>query len=449
MQKKESFNPYTGEFGKIPPQKIEFEEYVLGAIIVEQQSLENIVTIIKPESFYKEVHQNIYRAIIDLYNESMPIDIITVSDNLKKKNLLDVIGGSYYIGVLASKVSSSYDILPYAMIIHECFIKRELLKLSQEIEKNAYDDNSDVLDILTQAEDKIFNITTNNTGKEPVSLINIVNNCAKQIEKVQKGEIMGVKTGYCQLDKIVHGWQNTDLIIIAGRPSMGKTAFLLHSALNNGVPSLIFSHEMSAHQLGNRAISQKMNFTGNDIKRGNIDWGVYEQKLNSLNLPVYVDDCSNRSVLEIKSITRKHIRKYGVKIIFVDYLQLMTDEGQNRNLEVGNITRKLKAVAKELNIPVVLLSQMSRSIETRSVKEPVLSDLRDSGNIEQDADVVIFVHRPGKYSKDADEREVQFIIAKHRNGELGVADYMFSGETMSYFDRDEFGNEYKERDVAF
>jgi len=404
-------------YGKVPPQAKELEEAVLGAIMLEKSAFDTVSEIIKPECFYVEAHQLIFKVMQQLQNDSVPIDILTVVEGLKSKNELDLVGGPYQITKLTNSVVSAANIDAHARIILQKFIQRELIRISGEIIGDAYEDSTDVFDLLDESETKMFNITNNYLKKN----------------------FSGVPSGFPTLDRITYGWQPTDLIILAARPSVGKTAFALNLARNAAlhptkpIPVGFFSLEMSAPQLVQRILSAESEIKMEKISRGKLEDYEYQQ-LHAKGLkkleraPLYIDDTAALNIFEFRAKARRLVNKHKVGIIIIDYLQLMSgsgDRNNNREQEISNISRSLKALAKELNIPIVALSQLSRAVETRKEsKMPQLSDLRESGAIEQDADMVMFIYRPEYYevmSNDMGESthgETHVRIAKHRNGQL-------------------------------
>jgi replicative DNA helicase len=423
------------DFGKIPPQAIELEEAVLGAIMLEKDAIIEVIEILKPESFYREENQKIFKAIIDLYRINKGIDILTIGEQLRKNNQLEEIGGPAYLSQLQMRVSSAYHIEFHAQIIHQKYIQRELIRISSDIQNRAFDESIDVKDLIDYSESEIFKISIDNIINESEKLVVIGNEYINYLAKIRDSEIklLGVPSGFTKLDRITSGWQDTDLIIIAARPGNGKTSEALIFAMNAsdmGFTVDFYSLEMSKRQLFNKALS---NYTGlensyiRSAKMTDNEWNKIEDTIVKIeNLPLYIDDTPALKLMEFRAKARRNKMKYGTKLIIVDYLQLMRspdDAKGGREAEVSSISRGLKAVAKELNVPIIALSQLNRSIESRGgSKRPQLSDLRESGAIEQDADIVIFIHIPEKYGILTDEEGnstanvMQNIIAKHRNG---------------------------------
>ncbi|HJX71280.1 MAG TPA: replicative DNA helicase, partial [Bacteroidales bacterium] len=405
------------ELGKIPPQAIELEEAVLGAIMLEKNAIVEVMDILTPESFYKEEHQKIFQAIIDLSSSDKAIDILTVTEELRKRNQLDAVGGPLYITQLTSRVASAAHVDFHSRIVAQKFIQRELIRVATEIQNRAFDDSIDVNDLLDFSESELFNVAQSNIKKETLKINVLIKEALNQIEEAGKREdsLIGVPSGFTKLDRLTSGWQKSDLVIIAARPSMGKTALVLtmarSMAVMNNKSVAIFSLEMSNLQLVNRLIVAETELPSDRIRNGRLkdyEWEQLDYKINSLlEAPIYIDDTPAISIFELRAKCRRLKRQHHIDIIIIDYLQLMTgstDTRGNREQEVSNISRALKGIAKELNVPVIALSQLNRSVEIRSgSKRPQLSDLRESGAIEQDADMVIFIHRPEKYGFLEDE----------------------------------------------
>jgi replicative DNA helicase len=440
------------DLGRIPPQAVELEEAVLGAIMLEKDAIIEVIDILKPESFYKEEHQKIFQAIIDLSSNDKAIDILTVTEEMKKRKELDEVGGPLYITQLTSRVASAAHIDYHARIIAQKYIQRELIRISTEIQNQAFDESIDVNDLLDFSESELFNVAQGNIKKETIKLNVLIKEAINQIEEASKREdsLSGIPSGYTKLDRLTSGWQNSDLIIIAGRPSMGKTAFVLSMARNITIEHkksvAFFSLEMASIQLVNRLIVMETELPSNRIRNGNLaqyEWEQLDYKIKKLvEAPIYIDDTPAISIFELRAKCRRLKRQYDIDVIVLDYLQLMTgtpDTKGNREQEVSNISRSLKGIAKELDVPVIAISQLNRSVEIRSGnKRPQLSDLRESGAIEQDADMVIFVHRPEKYGFMEDEEGnslkgiAEIILAKHRNGPIGDVNLRFREECAKF-----------------
>lgn len=442
------------ELGKLPPQAIELEEAVLGAIMLEKNAIVEVMDILTPDSFYKEEHQKIFQAIIDLSSNDKAIDILTVTEELKKRNQLDEVGGPVYITQLTSRVASAAHVDFHSRIVAQKFIQRELIRVATEIQNRAFDDSLDVNDLLDFSESELFNVAQSNIKKETIKINVLIKEAINQIEEAGKREdsLVGVPSGFTKLDRLTSGWQKSDLIIIAARPSMGKTALVLtmarSMAVMNNKSVAIFSLEMSNLQLANRLIVAETELPSDRIRNGRLkdyEWEQLDYKINSLlEAPIYIDDTPAISIFELRAKCRRLKRQHDIDIIIIDYLQLMsgtTDTRGNREQEVSNISRALKGIAKELDVPVIALSQLNRSVEIRSgSKRPQLSDLRESGAIEQDADMVIFIHRPEKYGFLEDEEGnslkglAEIILAKHRNGPIGEIVLRFKDEFAKFVD---------------
>src|SRR6478609_3504041 len=430
-------------YGKVPPQAKDLEEAVLGAIMLEKGAFDAVIEILKPECFYVDAHQRIYRAMQGLANKRQPIDILTVVEELRFREELDMIGGPYYVTKLTNTVVSSANIEAHARIILQKFIQRELIRISGEIISDAYEDSTDVFDLLDQAESKIYEVTSTHLRNNYETIDSVLVKTIQRIEDLRhkNEDITGVPSGFPSLDKVTYGWQSTDLIILAARPSVGKTAFALNLARNAALHPTkptgvgLFSLEMSAGQLVQRILSAESEIWLEKISRGKLE--EYEMKqlfqkgIQKLaTAPIFIDDTAALNIFELRAKCRRLKNKHNVGLIIIDYLQLMSGTGENRNTnreqEISRISRDLKGLAKELQVPIIALSQLSREVEKRSQgnKMPQLSDLRESGAIEQDADMVMFLYRPEYYDINANEfgesnkGETHVRIAKHRNGSL-------------------------------
>lgn len=457
------------EKGKIPPQAIDLEEVVLGAMMIDKKGVDEVIDILSPEAFYKDSHKYIFEAIFKLFENSEPIDLLTVSSQLKKDEKLDLVGGDFYLISLTQRVSSSAHIEFHARIILQKYIQRSLIKISNEIIEEAYDETKDVFDLLDNAEAKLYEVTQGNVKKSTETAQSLVIQAKKKIEEISNKEgLSGIPTGFDKLDKLTSGWQPSDLIIVAARPGMGKTALTLTMARNIAVdfnqPVAFFSLEMSSVQLITRLISSETGLSSEKLRTGKLEKHEWEQlnvKVKTLEqAPLFIDDTPSLSIFDLRAKARRLASQHKIKLIMVDYLQLMTaggnQKGGNREQEISTISRNLKALAKELNIPVIALSQLSRAVETRGgTKRPLLSDLRESGAIEQDADIVSFIYRPEYYKIDEwdddehspTEGQGEFIVAKHRNGGLDEIRLKFLGHLGKFEDLDEFNfsNEYQSR----
>lgn len=428
------------ESGKIPPQSIEIEQAVLGALMLERNALTAVIDILKPGVFYKDAHQKIYLAITRLFARTEPVDILTVTNELKSQGVLDEVGGPYYITQLTNRVASSANIEYHARILLQKFIQRELIRISGSVIRDAYEDTTDVFELMDEAEQELFNVSENNFRRAHADMQSLVREAIDEIQAARDsdGHLRGVPSGFDDLDKVTAGWQKSDLVVLAARPGMGKTAFVLSMARNSSVdfkkPIAIFSLEMSAVQLVTRLISSESEISGEKLRKGNLEdyeWEQLTKKVGPLlESPMYIDDTPALSVFELRAKCRRLKEQHDIQMVVIDYIQLMTagidTKNGNREQEISTISRSLKSLAKELNIPVIVLSQLNRSVETRGgSKKPQLSDLRESGAIEQDADMVLFIYRPEYYGIDQDEDDrptagmAKLIIAKHRNGALG------------------------------
>lgn len=440
-RRKPSIDLSTMVYGKIPPQAKELEEAVLGAIMLEKSAFDNVVEILKPECFYVEAHQRIFKSFQSLAQKSLPIDILTVVEELKTKEELDLIGGPYAITKLTNIVVSTANIEAHARIILQKFIQRELIRISGEIIGDAYEDTTDVFDLLDESESKMFNITNNYLKKNFDDIGTVLVKTIQRIDDLRnkQEDISGVPTGFPTIDRVTYGWQPTDLIILAARPSVGKTAFALNlarsAALHPTKPTGVgfFSLEMSASQLVQRILSAESGIMLEKISRGRLEdyemQQLYSKGITKLSdAPIYIDDTAALNIFEFRAKARRLVNKHNVGLVIIDYLQLMSgsgDRNSNREQEISRISRDLKGLAKELQVPIIALSQLSRAVESRKEsKMPQLSDLRESGAIEQDADLVMFLYRPEYYEiltnemGESNRGETHVRIAKHRNGSL-------------------------------
>lgn len=452
------------ENGKLPPQAVELEEAVLGALMLEKDALSEVIDILKPEAFYKESHKKIFEAIQELFSASEPVDILTVTQKLRKNATLDYVGGPYYISQLSNRVSSSANTQYHAKIILQKHIARELIRISTETIQEAYEDTTDVFDLLDKAESNFFKIADGNIVKSYDKMSTLLGNAVKQIEQAAanvNGGLTGVPSGFTEMDRLTNGWQKSDLLILAARPGMGKTAFVLSMARNMAVdfkrPVAIFSLEMSSIQLVQRLISSETQLPNDKLKKGNLEpfeWEILQSRIAALSdAPLYIDDTAQLSIFELRAKARRLVQQHGVQCVVIDYLQLMTVGGNdshfkgvgNREQEVSMISRSLKALAKELSIPVIALSQLSRQVEQRGGdKRPQLSDLRESGGIEADADMVMFIYRPEYYGLTEDQNQnstagtAQIIVAKNRHGKTTDIDLKFIDHLGRFEDLDSF-----------
>ena len=453
------------ERGKIPPQAIDLEEVVIGAMMIDKKGVDSVIDILHPEVFYKESHQFIFESIVKLFENTEPIDILTVSAKLKSLGNLDKVGGDYFLVQLSQKVSSSAHIEYHARIILQKYIQRSLIRISSEIIEDSYDETKDVFNLLDTAESKLYDVTQGNIKKSTETAQSLVIQAKKKIEEISnKDGLSGVPSGFPELDKLTSGWQPSDLIIVAARPGMGKTALTLSMARNMSVakkiPVAFFSLEMSSIQLITRLISSETGLTSEKLRTGNLEKFEWEQlnvKVSALeNAPLYIDDTPSLSIFDLRAKARRLSSQYGIKLIVLDYLQLMTigstQKTGNREQEISTISRNLKALAKELDIPIIALSQLSRAVELRGgVKRPILSDLRESGAIEQDADIVSFLYRPEYYKMDEWDDEdhssalgqAEFIVAKHRNGGLNSIKLKFINSLGKFENLSSYDNPFE------
>lgn len=447
--------------GKLPPHDTQVEEIVLGELMLEQDAYMNVSDLLVPESFYDPVNAKIYEAIQTLGFNQRPIDIVSVTEQLRMNGTLEEVGGSVRIAELTSRVYSAANVEYHAKIIANKYLSRRLIQFASKIEGEAFDESNDVDELLQRAEGQLFEISQTQLKRDVTQIDPVLNLAIEQIHLAANTEsgLSGLQTGFTGLDKMTSGWQNSDLIIIAARPAMGKTAFVLSMAKNMtvdyNIPVAIFTLEMDNVQLVKRLLSNVADLEGEKIKSGQLTPEEHDRlndRLRQLySTPLYLDETPGLSITELRTKARRLVRERGVKMIMIDYLQLMTASGMkfgSREQEVSTISRSLKALAKELHIPVIALSQLNRSTETRDDKRPVLSDLRESGAIEQDADIVCFIHRPEYYTKtgfDKEENDVrglaELIIAKHRSGAVGDVQLRFVKQFARFQNWDGGGEE--------
>ncbi len=461
-RKQAKANSEEQNYGHLQPQAIQIEQAVIGALLIEHEAYSLVSEILKPQSFYDHRHELIYAAIQSLALNERPVDILTVTEQLSKDDTLDEAGGAYYITELSGMVTSSAHVEYHARIIAQKSLARQLITYTSQIQTKAFDAAADVDELMQEAEGKLFEISQTNLRKDYTQIDPIIKEAYAQLQRAaaQEDGLTGIASGFTDLDKITNGWQNSDLIILAARPAMGKTAFALTMAKNMAVdqkiPVALFSLEMSNVQLVNRIIINVCEISGEKIKSGNLapyEWAQLDHRIREMyGAPLFIDDTPSLSVFELRTKARRLVREHGVRAIMIDYLQLMNASGMtyhSRQEEVSNISRSLKGLAKELNIPIIALSQLNRGVESREGeqgKRPQLSDLRESGAIEQDADIVIFIHRPEYYHiyADAQGRDLhgmaEIIIAKHRNG--AVADVLLHFKSkFARFENPSNGNE--------
>ena len=441
-------------FGKVQPQALPLEEAVLGALMLDREALPIVMDILRPESFYHETHQHIYRSIIRLFERSNPVDILTVTEELRKTGDLEKVGGSYYLVELTNRVASAANIEYHARIIAQKHIQRELIRVSTNTIKDAYEDTTDVFTLLDDAEKGLFGITQNNLSKTFESMGTLSSRVLKQVEELsgKTDGLTGVPTGFTDLDRLTSGWQPSDLIILAARPGMGKTSCVLAMALNaardfnKGVA--LFSLEMASTQLVQRLISMESEIAGSKMRNGKLEdyeWQQLQTTVERLSsVPIFIDDTPGINIFELRAKCRRLKMQHDIQLVIIDYLQLMTGASENnrnanREQEIAGISRALKNMAKELSVPVIALSQLSRAVEVRGgSKRPQLSDLRESGAIEQDADIVSFIYRPEYYGILEDEQGqslkgiAEFIVAKHRHGALDTVKLKFTDQFAKF-----------------
>jgi len=439
----------------LQPQALELEEAVIGALMIEQDAFPKVSEILKSDSFYDHRHRVIYEAVANLSLNQRPIDILTVTEQLKSNGTIDEAGGALYVTQLAGKVSSSAHIEYHARIIAQKAMARELIAFTGNIQAKAFDDTTDISELLGEAENQLFQIAHQNVKKDFACIDTVLVESMERIYTASKRSqgMSGLASGFRELDNITSGWQKSDLIILAARPAMGKTAFALsmakNIAVNNQHPVALFSLEMSNVQLVNRLISSVCEISGGKLRDGRLapyEWSILDSKVNALQTaPIYLDDTPSLSITEFKNKAVRLKQEHNVELIIIDYLQLMNASGirvGNRQEEISTISRNLKGVAKELDIPIIALSQLNRGVEGREGyegKRPQLSDLRESGAIEQDADIVCFIHRPEYYKIYEDNNHndlhgvAEVIIAKHRNGGVGDVRLSFRSD-LALFD---------------
>ena len=452
----------ANEIGKLPPQALELEESVIAAMMIEKDAFNSVSDLLHPESFYADEHRFIFEAIRSLSAKDAPIDILSVAEELKLMGKLDQVGGITYLSDLTRRIASAAHLQYHAKIVAQKATARDLITMACQIEEKGYDETQDVDDLVEEATAKIFEISQRSQKRDVTHIYPVITEAFERMHKAAKndGNISGIPSGFTALDKITSGWQKSDLVIIAARPAMGKTAFVLSMAKNIAVdfniPVAIFSLEMSNVQLVNRLIMNVCEIEGSKIRNGRLtpaEWDRLENQINVLqNAPIFVDDTPGLSVFELQSKARKLVKDKKIQIIIIDYLQLMNANGSSfgsREQEVSIISRSLKGLAKELDIPIIALSQLSRAVEKRDSsnstvdgKKPLLSDLRESGAIEQDADMVCFIHRPEYYKlyDDGNGKDLrglgQIIVAKHRNGATDEIWLRFIGKYTRFQNED-------------
>jgi replicative DNA helicase len=450
---------FAQDMGKIPPQSVELEQIVLGSMMLERNAVNDTIDVLSEQSFYDPKHQYIYKAIRELFASTSPVDLVTVTEKLSKSGELMAAGGAGYVSQLTNRVGTTAHVQYHARIIAEKFIKRELIRVSSEIIKDAYDETVDVFDLLNSAESGLFQIGENNMSKQVNSMSKVVKDAIEEIEVARNNGdgISGVPSGFVEIDRLTSGWQRSDMIVIAARPGMGKTAFVLSAARNTavqyGMGVAIFSLEMSSVQLVKRLIAGEARIDSEKLRKGDLAEHEFQQLHSRIpklaTAPIFIDDTAAISVFDFRAKCRRLKAQHDIQLIIIDYLQLMSaKDGKNsgnREQEISTISRSIKEIAKELNVPIIALSQLSRSVEQRADKKPVLSDLRESGAIEQDADIVSFLYRPSYYKilsyDDGTPTQGigEFLIEKHRNGKTGGVRLRFEDRYARFENLDDSG----------
>ena len=445
------------DFGKAPPQALDMEEAVLGAVMLEKEAVITVLDILKPECFYKEANQKIFQAIINLNVREFPVDLYTVTEELRATEQLESVGGPVYVTQLTSKIVSAANVEYHARIVAQKHIQRELIRASTMIQTRAFDDAEDVTELLDFSENEIFQIAEGNIRREIAPINAVIKDALKQIDEAgkRKDALVGIPSGFTNLDRLTSGWQKAELVIIAARPSMGKTAFALSMARNMAIEHsksvAVFSCEMSSIQLVNRLIVAETDIPSDKIKNGRLnedEWKQLDARIKKLvQAPIFIDDTPAISITELRGKCRRLVAQHKLDIVIVDYLQLMSgpDNAGSREQEVSLISRSLKSIAKELNVPILALSQLNRSVEMRGgTKRPQLSDLRESGAIEQDADMVVFIHRQEKFGihefEDGSSTKgiAEIILVKNRNGPVDDVKLKFREEKAQFTDLEDF-----------
>ena len=446
----------TESLHKLPPQNLEAEASILGGVLLDNEAINAVIELVNPDDLYRESHRKVYRAMVDLWDRNEPVDVITLSDHLKARGELEDVGGSAYLAELASQVPTAANIAYYARIVREKAILRHLIRTSTDIVTRGLEERGDVDTFLDDAERAIFDISEKRISSSFIRVGDVMTDTIKKVDELyhRKEMVTGVATGYRELDKKTAGFQPSDLLIVAGRPGMGKTAFALNIAANaafNGIGVVIFSLEMAMEQLVLRMLCSEARVDYSNLRTGRIDQREFNAVVKAGGMladrEVYIDDTPGLTVLEVRAKTRRLLRDRSRKIglVVIDYLQLMRGhhDSPNREQEISEISRSLKALAKELNVPVVALSQLNRRVEERGTKRPMMADLRESGAIEQDADVIMFVYREDAYEKEETKhnRLAEIIVEKQRNGPVGTVKLTFLKEYTRFEDRSERDDE--------
>lgn len=431
----------ANDVSRLPPQNVEAEQSVLGAMLLDNDAVGRVLEMLTSQDFYREAHRKIFDAVIELYQKNEPADLVTVTDVLKSRGFLEDVGGAAYIAGLVNNVPTAANVAYYAKIVHQKSVLRQLISASTSIIDGCFTEGEDVDSFLDQAERIIFDVAQQKIKQSFYSVKDIVKDSFRTIEKLyeRKELITGVPTGYTELDKMTAGLQPSDLIVLAGRPSMGKTALALnmvaYAAIEMNYPCAIFSLEMSREQLVQRLLCSEAKVSGGKLRGGFLletDWPKLTRAAGAISeAPIYIDDTPAINVLEVRAKARRLHKEKGIKLIVVDYLQLMRGVGrvESREREIAEISGSLKALAKELKVPVIAISQLNRAVENRQDKRPQMADLRESGSIEQDADVIMFVYRDEVYNRDSQEKGIaEVIIGKQRNGPVGFTKLAFLHE---------------------
>ena len=456
--------------GKSLPHDEALEASVLGAILLEKDALADVIDILTPNVFYNTANQKIYRTIVRLFNEASPVDLHIIASAMKKSGDLDAIGGVAYLAELTHNIASAAHLETHARLLLEFAMRRGSIAIANNMLKEAYDDKVDVFDFLDKTEQAVFEVSDGLIKNDCEGVSPILSKKLKEIETIkQRGDgLLGIPSGFSRLDQLTHGWQSPDFVVVAARPGMGKTSFLLsilrNAAIDHGKAVAIFSLEMSKGQLAGRLISQESGIASEKIKTGNLsekEWEkLYKETARLNEAPIYIDDTPGLSLFELRAKARRLKARHNIEMIIVDYLQLMSGEGgrnqRNREQEIAAISRGLKTIAKELSIPVIAASQLSRAVETRGGdKRPQLSDLRESGAIEQDVDMAMFLYRPEYYgitecdNGSSTEGMAEIIIAKHRNGPTGKVALHFHAKLTKFSDREDGRGFVGEKGISF
>ncbi len=453
---KRQSNQNASMLGKIPPQAVDMEQAVIGALLLEKDALHRVLDILKPGMFYRDGHNHIFQAILTLFQNSQPIDLLTVKDTLTKEDQLQAAGGAFYLTELTNRVASAANIEYHARVVAEKHILRQLIRMSDEIVRDSYDDSADVFELLDKAEKNLFALSESNLRRNYLPMPDLVMRTLEKLEEMRgkDSSVTGISSGLRELDKVTAGWQRTDLVIVAARPAMGKTAFTLtmarNAAVRFGESVAFFSLEMAATQLTQRLITSEAEVDAQKVRTGRLDDAEWKQLVNKIgtlsHANIFIDDTPGLSIWDLRSKCRRLKAEKKISMVIVDYLQLMSGnagKNGNREQEIAGISRALKELAKELDVVVIALSQLSRAPEARGGdRRPMLSDLRESGSIEQDADMVMFLYRPEYYGFMTDEEgnntqgQAEIIIAKQRNGPTGTVKTQFIGKYGKFVDWD-------------